>query len=199
MFRKTHFEEIWFCKEYYIGDVDIMSDRNRQFIKSVDINLSDYAQNYPYKFLNDAKLYKTSINNRKFKFAIANLTRDVTVIAYLSYFSFMQAVKATDNTSRQRNKDNLRKLALEHAFTESSDDEIYIYAKDKMTRIRIEKEKNYVKASKQKFLLYPDATSIIPSNLKENPYEFLGWYEDEDNGISVYSDLETALKNISLQ
>ena len=200
MFRKTYFEEIWYCSEFYIGGINVLSAANRKFVKLVDINLSGYSQNHPYKYIKEAKLYKTSINHRTFKFAIAEIEKDIVIIAYLSRYSFIQSVEANNDASRRLNKESLYNLALTYTPKEQSDDDfVYIYSPNNSVRMRIAKDKTCIKVQKQIFCLNPDATIYIPSDLRKNPYEFLGWYENDDSGVSVYDSVDEALKNISLQ
>ena len=73
----------------------------------------------------------------------------------------------------------------------------YVYNQNNAVRYRIKSENGCVLAQKQVYCLNPDATIAILNNLENNPYEYLGWYENED-GVSVYQNKEEALKNISL-
>ena len=44
VYKRAHYNEIWFCDRYFIGGTDILSDGNRKFIKEININLYDYSK-----------------------------------------------------------------------------------------------------------------------------------------------------------
>lgn len=46
MYKRAHYNEIWFCDRYFIGGTDILSDGNRKFIKEININLYDYSKTF---------------------------------------------------------------------------------------------------------------------------------------------------------
>lgn len=199
MYKRTYYNEIWFCDRYYIGGTDILSDGNRKFIKEININLDDYTKKFPYKYIKKAKLYLLSVNRKKFKVVIAEITKSIYIIAYLTFVSFTKSVKANDDISRQRNSELLFNFAVKHALETSVYDNIkYVYNQNNAVRYRIKSENGCVLVQKQVYCLNPDATIDIPSDLENNPYEYLGWYENID-GVSVYQNKEEALKNISLQ
>ena len=81
VYIKTYYNEIWFCDRYYIGGTNILSDGNRKFIKEININLYDYSKNFPYKYIKGANLYSLSVNRKKFKVAIAEIAKNIYIIA----------------------------------------------------------------------------------------------------------------------
>lgn len=198
MYKRTYYNEIWFCDRYYIGGTDILSDENRKFIKEININLGDYTKK-TYKYIKKAKLYLLSVNRKKFKVVIAEIAKNIYIIAYLTFVSFEKSVKANDDISRRKNSELLFNFAVKHAReTSESDDVTYAYYKNNAVRYRIKSENGCVLVQKQAYSLNPDATIYIPNDLENNPYEYLGWYENID-GVSVYQNKEEALKNISLR
>ena len=198
MYKRAHYNEIWFCDRYYIGGTDILSDGNRKFIKEININLYDYSKNFPHKYIKGAKLYSLSVNRKKFKVVIAEIAKNIYIIAYLTFVSFAKSVKADDDISRQKNSKLLFNFAVKHARETSKYDDVeYVYNQNNAVRYRIKSENGCVITQKQVYCMNPDATIAIPNDLENNPYEYLGWYENED-GVSVYQNKEEALKNISL-
>lgn len=198
MYRRTHFSEIWFCKEFYIGGIDVLSDSNRVFIRNIDINLSAYYAKFPYKYIKNAKMYLLTINRINFKIVIADLVNGARIISYITYRDFIKSVKANDDNSRRLNDRILRKFALDHVSKDEFSQEVfYIYSKDNSERYAVKTLSDCVTVQKQTFFVNPDATIDIPYDLVKSPYEFLGWYENADN-VSVYGNIEDALKNIPL-
>lgn len=195
MRKRTYFEEIWFCNEFYIGGIDVLSDESRIYIKDVQIMLSDYSNNFPYKRIDNARLYSLSVNGIKFKIAVAQLYENIRIIAYLSQRSFMKSIKANDEQSRNKNVAALRKFALQTARQAARDTDDYYYSKDNSTRIKIERRGDCFVAHKEKFFLNPDATINIPEDLLNEPYTYLGWYEN-DGSVSVYDSIEKALNGL---
>ena len=86
MFAKyVNYSEIWFCNEYFISDVNILSESdNRRFVKEVDLMMGHYAKTFQFRKIRGAKLYRFNIGNKKFKIAIAEIEADIYLIAYLS-------------------------------------------------------------------------------------------------------------------
>lgn len=198
MRKRTYFEEIWFCNEFYIGGIDVLSDENRIYIKDVQITLSGYTNNFPYKRIDNARLYSLSVNSIKFNIAVAQICKDIRIIAYLSQRSFMKSVKANDEQSRRINNNNLYKFAIRNIREKNdSSDTTYFYSKDNSVRFKISKTDSCVKMQKQIYCLNPDATIDISEDLINEPYKYLGWYENDGNGVSIYDNIEKALNEIN--
>lgn len=194
--RYVNYAEIWFCNEYFIADVNIMAESNsRSFIKEIDLILGQYNKTSPYRKIKGAKLYRFDIGNKKFKIAIAEMELGIYLIAYLSGRDVRISAKVSNNDSRKRNKDLLYDFALKNYIDEeNSGAYIYQYSKNRDKRLKMEETIDAVKVDFEKFCLNPDATIDFPKNLKENPYAFLGWYEDDRNR-SIYQDLQTAIQD----
>lgn len=194
--RYVNYSEIWFCNEYYIADVNIMAEStNRKFLKEIDLILSRYIKTFEYRKIKGAKLYQFNINNNKFKIAIAEIELGIYVIAYLSGKDLRISAKVSNNDSRKKNKNMLYDFALKNYFDEDSSGKyVYKYSKNKDKRLKIEETTDSVKVYYEKFYLNPDAEIDFPENLKENPYSFLGWYEDNGK-ISIYKDFQTAIND----
>ena len=171
VYIKTYYNEIWFCDRYYIGGTNILSDGNRKFIKEININLYDYSKNFPYKYIKGANIYSLSVNRKKFKVAIAEIAKNIYIIAYLNFVSFAKSVKADDDISRQKNSELLFNFAVKHARETSAYVDVeYVYNQNNAVRYRIKSENGCVLAQKQVYCLNPDATIAILNNLENNPY-----------------------------
>lgn len=194
MYKRTYYNQIWFCNEYYIGGTDILSDCNRKFVKEININLSDYAKDFPYKYITGAKLYSVRVNRINFGVVIAEIAKNINIIAYLTYGNFARAVKANNDISRQKNREMLLDFAVKQERKKPTGSDVsYIYADNNAVRYQIKNQKECIIVQKQTYFLNPDATIDIPCDLESDPYKYLGWYEYDD-GVSVYRNIEELLK-----
>lgn len=197
MRRKTYFNILCYTNEYYIAGVNVLQESvHRKYIKEVDLSLSGYSKKFLYKYVNKAKLYIYKINGKKFKLAIAQMAKDVYLIAYLTAFNFVRCIAIDNEESRQKNIALIYAFALSHTKSEKEGNK-YIYSKDRKKRVEITTQNEGVIAiNYQSFEFNPDADIDFPDDIINNPYEHLGWYVD--NGAnSIVDDEQTAEKEIA--
>ena len=194
--KRSYYLEIWFCNQYYIGGVNILEEsQNRKFIKIVDLIQRGCNKNFLYRKINKAKLYEFFIGGKRFKIAIAEIEEGIWVIAFLSGIDLRLSAKINDRESRNKNRQLLYAFALNHIVAEEQSERFcYVYSSNKEMRAKLEKLEDKTTIVFQKFFVNPDAEIDFPDDLKENPYQHLGWYEDEQ-GLSVYPDFESAIKD----
>ena len=185
--KRMCYSYLCFGNEYYIAGVNILAEsKNRTFVRNIPRLRTDICND-----VTNVPFYKFSINNRKFKVAIKQLSSMVYLVSH-SNTSLNVSSHIQDAQSVQRNKQLLYDFALKYNKDEESDPKIsYVYSDDRKKRLEIVENSDKVILERQILCLTTYGEHELPPNLETDPCEYLCHYEGT-GGPSYYSDFQSA-------
>lgn len=183
MRKKVYFSEIVFTNEYYIDGVNILDDRNIEYLGNIDIDLK---VNLSFSKIDNAKLVK--IKDLNIDIVIAEV-KDFKIICYLKSNLFR---RICNDPRHQLSVFNNYYLLEEYTISKIkklSDDNI-VYSPDYKTRGYISNKNGLISLKYQRLEIEDEIGFYFNENVNSNNF----WSWEDLSGISYFDTIENAKK-----
>ena len=186
MRKKVYFSEIVFTNEYYIDGVNILDDRNIEYLGNIDIDLK---VNLSFSKIHNAKLVK--IKDLNIDIVIAKV-KDFKIICYLKSNILLKVANHPRNQESLYKNYNLLEEYVINKLKKLTDDNI-VYSPDYKTRGFISYDHGLVSLRYQRLEIEEEGLYFYEDVSSD---DFWSW--EDLSGISYFDTLENAKKEATL-
>ena len=187
MRKKVYFSEIVFTNEYYIDGVNILDDRNIEYLGNIDIDLK---VNLSFSKIDNAKLVK--IKDLNIDIVIAEV-KDIKIICYLKSNIFLKVATHPRNQESLYKNYNLLEEYVINKLKKLTDDNI-VYSPDYKTRGFISYDHGLISLKYQRLEIEDEVGFYFYEDVSYDDF----WSWEDLSGISYFDTLENAKKEATL-
>ena len=185
MRKKVYFSEIVFTNEYYIDGVNILDDRNIEYLGNIDIDLK---VNLSFSKIDNAKLVK--IKDLNIDIVIAEV-KDFKIICYLKSNILLKVANHPRNQESLYKNYNLLEEYVINKLKKLTYDNI-VYSPDYKTRGFVSYENGLVSLKYQRLEIEDEEGFYFYEDVSSDDF----WSWEDLSGISYFDTLENAKKEL---
>lgn len=187
MRKKVYFSEIVFTNEYYIDGVNILDDRNIEYLGNIDIDLK---VNLSFSKIDNAQLVR--IKDLNIDIVIAEV-KDFKIICYLKSNIFLKVANHPRNQESIHKNYNLLEEYVINKLKKLTDDNI-VYSPDYKTRGFVSYESGLVSLKYQSLEIEDEVGFYFYEDVSSDGF----WSWEDLSGISYFDTIENAKKEATI-